>query len=94
MRDLDTKIELTKKLLAGNDVDAGNADVALGVSSPINLGGLGPGLQCLCLLSTMYSSALAFLGMEISLGCLEPAHLILTAALLDMEPMHKTEGYV
>lgn len=43
MRDPDTKIELIKKLLVSNDLDAGNA--ALGVTSPINPCGLGPGLQ-------------------------------------------------
>lgn len=49
-------------------------------------------------LSTMDGSALAFPGMEISLGYLEPAlspaHMILTPVLLDMKPMHKTEGSV
>lgn len=98
MRDLDTEIELIKKLLVINDLDVGNAVAALGVSSPTNPSRLGPGLQRLCLLSTMYGSALAFSGVEISLGCQEPAlslaDLILTAVLLDMKPMHETEGPV
>lgn len=78
-----TEIEVIKKLLVSNDLDAGNVDSALGASSPTNPHEFGPDLQCVCILSTMYGSALAFPGVEISLGCQGPAlslaDLILTA---------------
>lgn len=68
------------------------------MSSLTRLCGLEPGLQRLCILTTIYVSAFASVRVEIALDYQEPvlgpADLIFTAVLLEMRAVHKTEAVV